>query len=65
MPEAELICVGDFKTDFRQERPKWQGLFQHRRPLPQAQLNELMKTFDANEGIEAFMQKRKPVWRNR
>jgi len=28
-------------------------------------LNELMKTFDANEGIEAFMQRRKPVWRNR
>jgi cyclohexa-1,5-dienecarbonyl-CoA hydratase len=28
-------------------------------------LNELMKTFDANEGISAFVQKRKPEWRNR
>jgi cyclohexa-1,5-dienecarbonyl-CoA hydratase len=28
-------------------------------------LNELMKTEDANEGIDAFMEKRKPVWRNR
>ena len=28
-------------------------------------LNELMKTSDAVEGIKAFMEKRKPVWRNR
>jgi cyclohexa-1,5-dienecarbonyl-CoA hydratase len=28
-------------------------------------LNELMKTEDAREGIDAFMGKRKPVWRNR
>lgn len=28
-------------------------------------LHELMKTADANEGIQAFMEKRKPVWRNR
>lgn len=28
-------------------------------------LNELMKTGDAREGIAAFMEKRKPVWRNR
>jgi cyclohexa-1,5-dienecarbonyl-CoA hydratase len=28
-------------------------------------LNELMKTQDATEGINAFIQKRKPVWRNR
>jgi cyclohexa-1,5-dienecarbonyl-CoA hydratase len=28
-------------------------------------LNELMKTEDANEGVRAFIEKRKPVWRNR
>ena len=28
-------------------------------------LHELMKTSDAGEGISAFMEKRKPVWRNR
>ena len=26
-------------------------------------LHELMKTHDANEGINAFIEKRKPVWR--
>ncbi len=28
-------------------------------------LHELMKTEDAHEGIKAFMEKRKPAWRNR
>jgi cyclohexa-1,5-dienecarbonyl-CoA hydratase len=28
-------------------------------------IHELMKTQDANEGIKAFMEKRKPVWRHR
>ena len=28
-------------------------------------LHELMKTIDANEGIKAFLEKRKPVWRHR
>jgi cyclohexa-1,5-dienecarbonyl-CoA hydratase len=28
-------------------------------------LNELMKTHDATEGIKAFIEKRKPEWRNR
>jgi cyclohexa-1,5-dienecarbonyl-CoA hydratase len=28
-------------------------------------LNELMKTEDANEGLQSFMEKRKPEWRNK
>ncbi len=28
-------------------------------------INELMETEDANEGINSFLEKRKPVWRNR
>ena len=28
-------------------------------------LHELMKTQDANEGVKAFMEKRKPVWRHK
>lgn len=28
-------------------------------------LNELMKTADANEGLKAFMEKRKPVWQGK
>jgi cyclohexa-1,5-dienecarbonyl-CoA hydratase len=32
--------------------------------LQQYYVNELMATQDANEGIEAFLEKRPPVWRN-
>jgi cyclohexa-1,5-dienecarbonyl-CoA hydratase len=28
-------------------------------------LGELMRTEDAHEGLAAFMEKRKPVWKNR
>ena len=27
-------------------------------------LNQLMKTADANEGLKAFLEKRKPTWKN-
>ena len=27
-------------------------------------LNQLMKTHDANEGLKAFLEKRKPAWKN-
>ncbi len=35
--------------------------------LPQLErlyMNELMATHDANEGINSFIEKRKPVWEN-
>ncbi|HEY8711767.1 MAG TPA: enoyl-CoA hydratase-related protein, partial [Thermoanaerobaculia bacterium] len=28
-------------------------------------LEELMKTDDANEGLKAFVEKRRPIWSNR
>jgi cyclohexa-1,5-dienecarbonyl-CoA hydratase len=28
-------------------------------------LNQLMKTEDATEGLKSFMEKRKPVWKNK
>jgi glycosyltransferase involved in cell wall biosynthesis len=47
MPEAELICVGDYKGDFRRERPKWEGSFTHIKSLNHAALNELLGTCTA------------------
>lgn len=35
------------------------------RQIENLYLNELMKTSDAREGVEAFMQKRKPIWQNK
>jgi cyclohexa-1,5-dienecarbonyl-CoA hydratase len=35
------------------------------RPLEDIYLHELMKSSDALEGVKSFMEKRKPVWRNR
>jgi cyclohexa-1,5-dienecarbonyl-CoA hydratase len=35
------------------------------KPVEDMYLHELMKTQDATEGINAFLEKRKPVWRNR
>jgi cyclohexa-1,5-dienecarbonyl-CoA hydratase len=34
------------------------------RPIEEIYLNKLMKTHDAQEGLKAFLEKRKPVWNN-
>lgn len=47
LPEAELICVGDYKTDFRRERPKWEGTFAHYPHLPHVELAALLQTCTA------------------
>lgn len=47
LPDAELICVGDYKVDFRLERPKWEGTFTHHPFLSHQALNDLMKTCTA------------------
>lgn len=47
LPEAELICVGDYKTDFRRERPKWEGTFTHFPNLSHPELAKLLQTCTA------------------
>ncbi len=47
LPEAELICAGEYKRDFRKERPKWEGKFTHIPYLPQKDLAKLLQTCTA------------------
>ncbi|MEO6181775.1 MAG: glycosyltransferase family 4 protein [Verrucomicrobiota bacterium] len=47
VPEAELICVGDYKTDFRFEKAKWAGTFTHYPRLNQPDLAKLLPTCSA------------------
>jgi len=47
LPEAELICVGDYKRDFRRERPKWEGAFTHYQRLTHAELAPLLRACTA------------------
>jgi glycosyltransferase involved in cell wall biosynthesis len=47
LPEAELICVGSVKSDFRSEWPKWRGGFTHIPNLPQTELARLLQTCTA------------------
>ncbi len=44
----------DFFRAIREDLPRMEALY----------LKELMETADANEGIEAFLDKRKPEWKN-
>jgi glycosyltransferase involved in cell wall biosynthesis len=47
LPQAELICCGGYKCDFRQERKKWEGKFIHITHLPPAKLATLLQTCTA------------------
>jgi glycosyltransferase involved in cell wall biosynthesis len=42
IPSAELICVGDVKTDFRREWPRWKGTFTHHPHLSHPELAALL-----------------------
>ena len=42
LPNAELVCVGNLKTDFRKELPRWQGTFTHIPNLAHAELAKLL-----------------------
>jgi starch synthase len=47
LPEAELICVGPYKRDFRMERPRWENMFTHYEYLPHREIADLLKTCTA------------------
>jgi glycosyltransferase involved in cell wall biosynthesis len=47
LPEAELICAGMYKHDFRKERPKWEGTFTHYQGLPHPELAKLLQSCTA------------------
>ena len=42
LPDAELICVGDYRPDFKKERPRWEGTFTRYQNVPVKQLAELL-----------------------
>jgi len=44
LPDAELVCAGELKTDFRREWPLWQGTFTHITHLPHRELAQLLQT---------------------
>jgi glycosyltransferase involved in cell wall biosynthesis len=41
-PDAELICAGDYKRDFRHERKRWEGRFTHHPHLSHSELAKLL-----------------------
>jgi len=47
LPNAELICVGRYKADFRKERPQWEGRFLHYPSVPHSELAKLLQTCTA------------------
>ena len=47
IPDAELICRGEYKNDFRRERPKWEKTFTHIGHLDIADLAKLLQTCTA------------------
>jgi glycosyltransferase involved in cell wall biosynthesis len=47
LPDAELICVGNYKCDFRKEHPKWEGTFTYIPHLSHPELATLLQTCTA------------------
>lgn len=42
IPDAKLICVGAYRPDFRQERLKWEGTFEHYESLSHKELAPIL-----------------------
>ena len=47
LPEAELVCVGELKTDLRRELEKWRGTFTYLPHMPHTELAKLLSTCTA------------------
>ena len=47
VPNAELICVGDVKCDFRREWKRWRGTFTHYPNLSHSELAKLLQSCSA------------------
>jgi glycosyltransferase involved in cell wall biosynthesis len=47
LPDAELICVGQYKADFRRERQRWEGTFRHIPHLSHSDLPALLQSCTA------------------
>lgn len=47
LPNAELVCIGEYKDDFACDSRRWQGTFTHIRRLPHAELAAFFKTCSA------------------
>ncbi|MHA2365860.1 MAG: enoyl-CoA hydratase/isomerase family protein, partial [Candidatus Hodarchaeales archaeon] len=60
--QLSSIVVNLTKTAFRTNLP--QNFDEEIDKLEEFYLKELMATNDANEGLQAFMEKRAPVWKN-
>lgn len=47
LPQAELVCVGDVKSDFRREWPKWKDTCRHVECMAHAELARLLQSASA------------------
>jgi len=47
LPDAELVCVGEYKHDFRLEKPKWEGTFTHVTSLSHLELSKVLQSSTA------------------
>ncbi len=47
LPDAELICAGEYKCDFRKERPLWEGTFTHIPHLSHEGVSSLLRSATA------------------
>jgi glycosyltransferase involved in cell wall biosynthesis len=47
LPDAELICAGNYFPDFKQERQRWEGKFTHYEGLPHSELAKLLRSATA------------------